>query len=102
MNGYAVKNSGEFRSVDDASCCALDEEFTTIQPVVLAPTPDIDALRRVAYADPINGSDRYLSEAMSIVAAGGDWSDAEVKLLQSKALEVKEQIKAMYPKTESE
>lgn len=98
--GYAVKQSGECRAVYDKSCCTDGEKFTTVQPVITAPTPDIDALRRVAYADPINGSDRYLSEALSIVAGGGDWSDAEVKLLQSKALEVKEQIKAAYPKTE--
>lgn len=100
MNGYAVKESGEYRTVDDESCCAEGEKFTTAQPVITAPVQDVDALRRVAYADPINGSDHYLSEAMSIVAAGGDWSDVEVKSLLAMALEVKEQIKAAYPKSE--
>lgn len=98
--GYAVKQSGEFRAVADESWCGPGEKFVKEQPVVNQRAIDIDALRRVAYADPISGSDRYLSEAMSIVAGGEDWSNEEVKLLQAKALEVKEQIKATYPKTE--
>lgn len=100
MSGYAIKQSGEFRAVDDKSWCAPDETFSKEQPVASPLVVDIDALRRIAYADPISGSDRYLSEAMSIVAGGEDWDNEEVKLLQAKALEVKEQIKAAYPKSE--
>lgn len=99
--GYAVKATGEFRAVGDKSWCADDETFTTQQPEVLEPAIDVEALRLVAYANPVTGSDRYLSEAASVVAAGGSWEDEDVKLLQAKALEVKASIQAQYPYPES-
>lgn len=99
MSGYAIKNgSTEYRQVADASWCSEDETFSTTPPE-LPPVlgPDVEKLRRVAYADPVNGSDRYLMEAASLVAGGAAWDSAEVRALQVRALQVKSEIQKTYP-----
>lgn len=99
--GYAIKENVEgrieFRSVDDKSCCGPDEHYSESQPEIPQAQPDVELLRRIAYADPHTGSDRYLMEAVSLVVAGADWGSEEVKALQSKALQAKEEIKKLYP-----
>ena len=96
--GYAVKiGSSEFRQVLDESWCADGEVYSESQPEVVQPAPDIEILRLTAYADPVNGSDRYLSEAACLVAAGATWDSESVKALLAKALKVKEEIRRSYP-----
>ena len=55
--------------------------------------------RLIAYADPVNGSDRYFAEALALQAEGFAASSAEVKELKQKGLARKEEIKLTYPKS---
>lgn len=54
--------------------------------------------RLIAYADPVNGSDRYFAEALALQAEGFAASSSEVKELKQKGLARKEEIKLAYPK----
>lgn len=61
------------------------------------PTPptrsEIEVLRLLAYADPINGSDRYFSEAAEMEAAGESGADE----IRSMGLSRRAEIQAEYP-----
>jgi hypothetical protein len=64
---YAVKSDRTgFRAVNGASDCDSGEFFSQEAPMLESITPargQVEALRLIAYADPINGSDRYFAEA---------------------------------------
>lgn len=60
---------------------------------------DYTTLRLIAYADPVNGSDRYFAEALALQADGYTASSVEVKELKQKGLARKEEIKLAYPKS---
>lgn len=69
---------------------------------VVAPSPilskqDLEVLRRTAYADPVLGSDRYFSEALSLQAEGFAASSVEVKDVKNKGLARKVEIQTLYP-----
>jgi len=96
MTGYAVKADGSFRAVDDESWCEVDETYQKDQPQITPPPIDVERMRRLAYADPDTGSDRYFAEAMSAMAAGSPMDSPEVKALFAKGLEVKNRIKEQY------
>lgn len=101
--GYAIKKgTNEFRAVEDESWCLDGEVYSDTPPEVKPLAPDVESLRLMAYADPVNGSDRYLSEAASLIAAGSSWDSEEVKTLQSKALQVKEEVRKRYPYPEGD
>lgn len=95
--GYAVKENGECRAVGGESWCNADEKFNLEPTAPKVQEINVETLRLIAYADPINGCDRYNSEALSVVAAGGSWDDDDVKLLQAKAIEVKKAIQEQFP-----
>ena len=96
MTGYAVKADGSFRAVEDESWCVDGEVYQESQPEVVEPPVDVERLRRLAYADPDTGSDRYFSEAMSLIAAGSAMDSAEVQALFTQGLAVKARIKEQY------
>lgn len=69
-------------------------------PVAIDPPPappltrdDIEGLRLRAYADPLNGSDRYFSEAASMEAAG----ESGANELRERGLTRRAEIQAIYP-----
>lgn len=95
--GYAVKEDGSFRAVNDASWCVDGEVYQVDQPEIVTSPVDAERLRRLAYADPDTGSDRWFAEAMSLIAAGHAMDSAEVKELFTQGLEVKARIKEQYP-----
>lgn len=97
MTGYAVKADGSFRAVEDKTWCAKDETYQKDQPQITHPLVDVERLRRLAYADPDTGSDRYFAEAMSAIAAGGLMDSPEVKDLFAQGLAAKRRIKEQYP-----
>jgi hypothetical protein len=97
MSGYAVKKDGNFRAVEDESWCVDGEVYQEDQPKIIEPPVDTERLRRLAYADPDTGSDRYFAEAMSLIAAGSPMDSDEVRALFTKGLEVKAKIKEQYP-----
>jgi hypothetical protein len=68
-----------------------------IEPVPSITRIQIETLRLIAYADPINGSDRYFSEVMSLQAEGYEASSLEVKETKAKGLAKKAEIKALHP-----
>ncbi len=96
MAGYAVKKDGSFRAVDNASWCVDGETFQENQPKIIKPPIEIGRLRRLAYADPDIGSDRFFSEAMSLIASGSSMDSAEVQELFTRGLAVKAEIKGRY------
>ena len=98
--GYAVKEDGSFRAVDDKSWCVDGEKYQEDQPESIEITVGADVLRRVAYADPLTGSDRYFAEAMSLIATGFAIDSPEVKNLFKEGLAAKEAIKLKYPDEE--
>jgi len=49
------------------------------------------------YADPINGSDRYFSEATSLIAAGFKSESPEVQEVYTKGIARKREIQVMFP-----
>lgn len=97
--GYAVKkDKSSYRSIDDKSWCDATEFYSATEPTdIQSPSISVEVLRRIAYADPVNGSDWYLAKAASLVAAGADPTSDAVKALQAKSIEVKESIKKMFP-----
>jgi hypothetical protein len=96
--GYAIKQgTAEFRAVQDKTWCLDGEVFSDSPPQIPVAISDVEIQRLIAYADPVTGSDRYLSEAASLVAAGISWGDDEVRTLQAKAVEVKAEIQKKYP-----
>lgn len=97
MTGYAVKEDGSFRAVDDESRCVDGEVYQVDQPDVVDPPVDVERLRRLAYADSDTGSDRWFAEAMSLIAAGHAMDSAEVQDLFTQGLKVKARIKEQYP-----
>ena len=56
----------------------------------------IENLRKSTYSDPINGSDRFFIEALSLQAQGISATSAEVKDIKAKGLARKEEIKSEY------
>lgn len=58
---------------------------------------EVEILRLKAYADPVNGSDRYFMEALSLQAEGFSSSSAEVKAARNRGLERKREINLLYP-----
>jgi hypothetical protein len=58
---------------------------------------EIEVLRLKAYADPVNGSDRYFAESISLQAEGFSASSLEVKTVKQKGVERKKEIKLQYP-----
>ena len=96
--GWAIKkDKTSFRAVNGSSFCQPDEDYSEDQPVIESVIPSIENMRLGAYADPIYGSDRYLSEAASLIAAGADPQSPDVKALQTQAVTVKNSIKEMFP-----
>lgn len=61
------------------------------------PKEVIEKLRRIAYSDPITGSDRYLMEMISLQAEGFAASSLEVKELKKLHISCKEAIKNSLP-----
>lgn len=55
--------------------------------------------RRIAYADPINGSDYYYIRAMSLQASGFSYDSVEVKDSLAAAAARKLEIQNIYPYT---
>lgn len=96
MTGYAVKADGSFRAVDDKSWCAKDETYQKDQPPITQPVADVERMRRLAYADPDTGSDRYFAEALSLIGEGSALDSPGVKELFAQGLEIKRQIKDTY------
>jgi len=96
MAGYAVKEDGSFRAVNDESWCVDGEVYQEDQPEIAAAPVDIERMRRLAYADADTGSDRYFAEAMSLIASGSSMDSAEVQELFTRGLAVKAEIKERY------
>lgn len=58
---------------------------------------EIEAQRLMAYANPVTGSDRYFSEALSMQAQGAPASSTEVKDTAARGLARKLEIQAELP-----
>lgn len=72
--------------------------FFPAPPTTLNPDKTLTENQRlIAYADPINGSDRYFCEVMSLQAEGFSATSTEVKDAKSKGLARKQEIKLLYP-----
>ncbi|MFL6873878.1 hypothetical protein ACJ6YJ_03625 [Pseudomonas marginalis] len=74
MKGFAVnKETGGWVPVENKKDVPEGFVFSEVQPGQCSErNEDIDRKRRLAYADPVTGSDRYLAEAMSERAAGNE------------------------------
>ena len=81
----------------------MDGGFSKPDEVQLNPDRhQLEALRLVAYADPVNGSDRYFAEVLSLQAEGFAATSTEVKEVKAKGLARKLEIQTLYPYPEVE
>lgn len=65
------------------------------EPVPVKTRAEIEALRLLAYADPITGSDRYFAEAARVQAMGG--TAGEIELARTAGATRSAEIQAQYP-----
>lgn len=96
MSGYAInKETGGWVTVDSKADVPEGFVFCKKEPRQCSDrNDDIDRKRKLAFADPITGSDRYLAEAMSERAAGNEGAAlaAEAALIARK-----EEIRKEFP-----
>ncbi|OIN44500.1 hypothetical protein [Pseudomonas costantinii] len=96
MKGFAVsKETGGWVPVDSEDDVPEGFVFSKAQPDKCSDrNEDIERKRKLAYADPVTGSDRYLAEAMSKRVSGDE--DA-AKAAEAAHVVRKEQIRKELP-----
>lgn len=93
---YAYEDDGSQDSLISGDMVPLSNEEVIAHTSPSAITRDqIEALRLLAYADPINGSDRYFSEASRLTAIGA--SQQEIDAAKKAGIDRCREIKEQYP-----